>query len=298
MSKKRVAVAMSGGVDSSLVTARLQAQGYDVIGVTMLLFDTVENNKVVESATITDAKRVADQLAVPHYVLDLRQSFEEKIMQYFTQSYACGITPNPCVMCNDWIKFGSLYEFSRDLDADFLATGHYARVLYNQESNLYELRRGTDLKKDQSYVLYHLNQKMLPHIMFPLGEMHKEDTRALAKELNLPVYNKPESQDICFIPDNDHIRFLKERIPEQFVPGDIVDLEGSILGTHQGLLYTWSLSMRNITVSLSALMRPFSNGKYGRWIRHLRNGKLAQSRLPRKLKSATRHRQQTVLYIR
>lgn len=235
MSKKRVAVAMSGGVDSSLVTARLQAQGYDVIGVTTLLFDTVENNKVVESATITDAKRVADQLAVPHYVLDLRQSFEEKIMQYFTQSYACGITPNPCVMCNDWIKFGSLYEFSRDLDADFLATGHYARVLYNQESNLYELRRGTDLKKDQSYVLYHLNQKMLPHIMFPLGEMHKEDTRALAKELNLPVYNKPESQDICFIPDNDHIRFLKERIPEQFVPGDIVDLEGSILGTHQGL---------------------------------------------------------------
>lgn len=235
MTKKRVAVAMSGGVDSSLVAARMLEEGYEVIGVTMLLFDDTAATREMSAVTIGDAKRVADHLHIPHYVLDFRDVFKKQIVDYFLKSYAEGITPNPCVMCNEHIKFGAMYREARALGADFLATGHYARVCYNAERRLYELRKGADFRKDQSYVLYHLTQRTLPHFLFPLGELHKKDTRALAKERNLPVYNKPESMDICFIPDNDYIAFLEQYVPAAMVPGEIVTTAGEVLGRHRGL---------------------------------------------------------------
>lgn len=235
MTKKRVAVAMSGGVDSSLVAARMLAEGYEVIGVTMLLFDATAATRETSASMIGDAKRVADHLNIPHYVLDFRDVFQKQIVTYFLEAYAAGITPNPCVMCNEQIKFGAMYEEARALGADFLATGHYARVQYNAERGLYELRKGADTRKDQSYVLYHLTQRTLPHVLFPLGDLHKEDTRALAKELGLPVYNKPESMDICFIPDNDYIAFLERYIPQTMIPGEIVTTAGEVLGRHRGL---------------------------------------------------------------
>lgn len=235
MGRKRVAIAMSGGVDSSLVAAKMIEQGYDVVGITMLLFDTKDGNNIAPSQMILDAKQMADFLGIAHYVIDLREAFRNEIIEYFVSSYRMGITPNPCVLCNKNMKFGWLYKEAMALGADGIATGHYARIVNNDTERRHEIHMAKDIRKDQSYVLFHLKESMLKHVFFPLGEMNKTDTRREAKQYGLPVYNKPESQDICFIPDNDHLAFMKEHTGKVFKYGDIIDMNGNILGEHKGI---------------------------------------------------------------
>lgn len=239
MNKQRVVVAMSGGVDSSLTAALLLRQGYEVIGITMRLWSdpTLPSTRDGAGAkqAIADARKVADALGIEHYVVDYYDLFEDKVISYFKEEYQQARTPNPCIVCNQELKFGALLTKARELGADYLATGHYAQVVYDETKDEYFLRKGCDLKKDQSYVLYNMNQDVLSHFLFPLGGMEKTETRKLAEELNLPVAHKKESQDICFIPDNDYKGFLHRHCPNAFRSGKIVDMHGSVLGNHNGL---------------------------------------------------------------
>lgn len=242
--KPRVVVAMSGGVDSSLTAALLVRQGYDVIGVTMQIWDPnapddPDHRGCCSLSAVGDARRVADILDIPYYVLNFRQLFNEKVVDYFLQEYARGRTPNPCIACNRYVKFAGLLHKARALGASYLATGHYARVGYDQQWGRYLLRKGVDQSKDQSYALYHLTQDILPYFLMPLGEFTKKETRRLARELGLPVAAKPDSQEICFIPNDDYGAFFQVHMPEALKPGRIVDTHGRILGRHRGLpLYT------------------------------------------------------------
>ena len=223
---KTVAVAMSGGVDSSLTAALLLKQGFDVIGVTMLLDD---------DKNISDARQVAEHLQINHHVADFREIFRAEVEDYFVTEYLRGRTPNPCVRCNKFIKFGALFEFAEALGANYLATGHYARIVFENER--FKLKKAVDIKKDQSYVLYNLTSDKLAKILLPLGEFSKDKTRALAEELNLPVAHKPDSQEICFVPDDDYKSFIASREPstQALLAGDIVDSDGKILGKHSGV---------------------------------------------------------------
>lgn len=236
-----VAVAMSGGVDSSVTAGILKEQGYDVIGITLRLWedDTGAADGNIHAccslSSVDDAKEVAAILGIPHYTLDFRDVFRRHVIDYFIDAYKNGQTPNPCIACNKFVKFGFLWEQAQQIGADFLATGHYARIQYDAASGRYSLLRGADRKKDQSYVLYELTQDLLAHLLFPMAELKKETTRDLAKQWHLPVFNKPESQDICFIPDNDYKRFLRQEIPQWFTPGDFVDTDGNVIGRHEGI---------------------------------------------------------------
>jgi len=227
MPKKRVAVAMSGGVDSSVAAAILKNQGYQVFGITMLL------NSDYSDKTIEQAKRVTDRLAIPHHVIDFGELFSQKVITPFCNEYMRGRTPNPCVNCNHYVKFGALLNKARELGADFMATGHYARIESYPEG--YQLLRGIDHAKDQSYFLYTLGQEQLKHLLLPVGYLNKAKVKRTSIELDLTDANRHESQDICFIPDNNLHSFIKEHIPSQ--PGDIVDTEGKTLGKHRGLAY-------------------------------------------------------------
>ena len=231
--KKKVAVAMSGGVDSSLCAALLQEQGYEVLGITMRLSDDSREMNGVSSAA-TDARRVADFLGIEHVVADFRKLFSDKVVDYFLTEYLTARTPNPCVICNRFLKFGELLSFAKEKGADFLATGHYVRV-EKEEDGSFVLKKGRDEKKDQSYVLYRLPREILSHILFPLGSYRKEETRVLARKLSLPVANKAESQEICFVPEDDYKAYLSQHRPNRFRTGDIVDMQGQILGQHRGL---------------------------------------------------------------
>ncbi|HHV71481.1 MAG TPA: tRNA 2-thiouridine(34) synthase MnmA [Clostridia bacterium] len=239
--KKRVVVAMSGGVDSSLTAALLKQKGYDVIGVTMEIWPVTKEMKEREPksccslSAVEDARRVANKLGIPYYVINLRDIFEKEVIEYFCEEYACGRTPNPCIVCNHKIKFSALLDRALQLDADYIATGHYAKVVYDEKIQRYLLKKADDPLKDQSYSLYGLTQEQLKHIIFPLGEYKKTETRKLAQELGLLVANKPDSQEICFITDNDYKRFLRERIPDKIIPGPIIDEKGKILGFHEGI---------------------------------------------------------------
>ena len=215
---------MSGGVDSS-VSAALLLNNFNVVGVTMRLFDNFN---------CIDAKSVANHLGINHYVADFHNQFAD-IQNYFIYEYLRGRTPNPCVHCNKFIKFGLLLDFAKSIGADFLATGHYARIIH--EDNRFKLKKATDIKKDQSYVLYNLSADNLSRIIFPLGEMSKSDTRKLAESLNLPVANKPDSQEICFVPNDDYKAFIASRAgdAEALKAGNIVDTAGNILGRHNGV---------------------------------------------------------------
>ena len=217
---------MSGGVDSSLTAALLLERGFEVFGVTMLLDD---------DKNIYDAKKVCDFLGIEHFVADFREIFRDKVESYFVEEYLCGKTPNPCVQCNKFIKFGALFDFASDLGANFLATGHYARIIF--EDGRFKLKKAVDIKKDQSYVLYNLTAEKLARIILPLGDFYKVETRILAEKLKLPVANKPDSQEICFIPDDDYKKFILSRKPtaEALKPGQIVDSSGKILGKHSGV---------------------------------------------------------------
>ena len=243
MAKKKVVVAMSGGVDSSLTAALLTEQGYDVIGITMRLseesrdFDCNDRG-CCSLASVEDARRVADVIGIPHYTVNFKDAFQKKVIDYFLADYAKGRTPNPCIACNRYMKFGLLLDKTLELGAEFLATGHYARI-EQDGTGRFLLRKGIDMNKDQSYALYHLNQQMLRQFMLPLGGMTKEHTRELAEKFNLPVAHKPDSQEICFVPHDDYKAFLKEKNPSCLKPGNIVDRSGRILGQHEGVpLYT------------------------------------------------------------
>ncbi len=228
--KGKVAVAMSGGVDSSVAAALLMKLGFEVFGIT---FDL----SVLSAGAIEDAKAVAEKLNIAHYVVNVRDTFEKNVIDHFCHEYGCGRTPNPCVQCNRKIKFGVLLHEALALGADFLATGHYVRKVFNEEKQRYLLTRAADLHKDQTYMLYGLSQRQLKHALFPLGDFEKRDIRKLATELDLIVADKPESQEICFIEDDDYGRFLKERMPKLVQPGYFKDTQGNIVGKHEGVAF-------------------------------------------------------------
>ena len=235
--KPRVVVAMSGGVDSSVVAALLVEQGYDVIGLMLRLWAEPggQANRCCTPDAIGDAQYIADELGIPFYVRDYKEIFKNIIVNSFIDGYANGLTPNPCLTCNKTIRFDLLLKEALALGAQYLSTGHYARVQFNQSSGHYELWRGIDSGKDQSYVLHTLTQQNLPHVMFPLGEYTKEQVRELAINYALPVFNKPDSQDLCFLGQGSYRDFLERNAPDVLQPGEIINTAGKVLGQHQGL---------------------------------------------------------------
>ncbi len=235
----RIVVAMSGGVDSSVVAALAARTGAEVIGVTLQLYDHGEAVKRSGSCCagqdIYDARTVADRLGIAHYVLDYESRFRSSVIEHFADEYARGRTPVPCSLCNQGVKFTDLIEFARDLGADCLATGHYVRRIPN--GNRVELHKGADPRRDQSYFLYGTTRDQLDFLRFPLGDLPKSEVRRIAKEEGLIVAAKPDSQDICFVPDGDYAGLVQKLRPETIAPGEIVDLDGRVLGTHRGVVH-------------------------------------------------------------
>lgn len=235
--RRKAVVAMSGGVDSSVTAALLVDQGYDVTGIMLKLWkgEAANNNSgCCNLGAAEDARRVADKLGIPFYVLNFAETFEETVIRNFHEDYSAGRTPNPCVRCNQWVKFGTLLERAEALGADVLATGHYARVRRRSDGS-FGLFRGIDTNKDQSYVLWMLTQRELARTLFPVGEMHKSETRAIAEELGLRTARKPDSQEICFVREGDLGAYVGEHIPAASEPGPIVDASGDALGEHAGI---------------------------------------------------------------
>lgn len=239
-SKGKVLMAMSGGVDSSTAAVKLLEQGYELIGVTMHLFCPdpdieVKGGTCCSLDDVADARSVAHALGFEHYVLNFSDAFEENVIERFCSAYERGRTPNPCIDCNRYLKFQMLQKRRRELGCDYVATGHYARRVQLPDGT-FALKRGADAAKDQSYVLYHLNQDTLAHMLFPLGDMTKAETRALAAKSGLVNANKDESQDICFVPDGDYARFIEDYTGRSFEPGEVVDVAGNHMGEHLGLI--------------------------------------------------------------
>ena len=235
----RVVVAMSGGVDSSVVAAMLKSEGYDVIGVTLQLYDhgaaLSKKGACCAGIDIHDARRIAEKLNFPHYVLNYENVFKEKVIDEFAESYLAGATPVPCIRCNERIKFKDLLETAKDLNADCMATGHYIRR--TQGINKAELHCAVDNSRDQSYFLFSTTNEQLEFLRFPLGALgSKKETRMLAKKFNLNVSDKPDSQDICFVPNGNYASVIEKLRPEAMDPGEIVDHEGNFVGTHQGVI--------------------------------------------------------------
>lgn len=232
---------MSGGVDSSVAAYLLKESGYDVIGVNMIVIPKDERFDEHEGgccsiSSVKDARLVADKLDIPFYIMNFRELFERKVIDYFVKEYLQGRTPNPCIACNKYIKFDEFLKKAEGLGANYVATGHYAKIDRDMSTGRYILKRSMDVKKDQTYVLYNMTQYQLEHTLMPLGSYTKEEIRHIAEEIGLDVHNKPDSEEICFIPDDDHGRFIREREPEKVKRGYFVDENGNILGEHKGIV--------------------------------------------------------------
>ncbi|MCM8558485.1 tRNA 2-thiouridine(34) synthase MnmA [Sphingomicrobium sediminis] len=240
ISSQRIVVAMSGGVDSSVVACLAAKTGAQVIGVTLQLYDHGEavarSGSCCAGQDIYDAKMVCDRLGIPHYVLDYESRFREGVIDKFADEYAMGRTPIPCSQCNQGVKFVDLLAFSKELGADCLATGHYVRRVIGEDGKA-QLWKGRDPRRDQSYFLYGTTQEQLDFLRFPLGDLPKDEVRKLAEEAGLEVANKPDSQDICFVPDGDYASLVKKLRPETAAPGKIVTLDGTVLGDHPGVVH-------------------------------------------------------------
>lgn len=247
----RVVVAMSGGVDSSVTAALLKEEGYDVVGITLQLYDhgsaIGKAGSCCAGQDIRDARQVAERLGIPHYVLDYESRFRADVMDAFADAYLRGETPVPCIACNRTVKFRDLLKTARELGADALATGHYVRRVVGEEGP--ELHRGTDPARDQSYFLFGTTTEQLDFLRFPLGHLPKRETRALAERFGLTVAEKPDSQDICFVPNGDYASVVQKLRPEANDPGDIVDVSGKVLGRHDGIVRFTVGQRRGLAVS-------------------------------------------------
>lgn len=238
----KVVVGMSGGVDSSVAAYLLKQQGYEVIGVTMQIWQDAE--RIVEEenggccglSAVEDARRVAAQLEIPYYVMNFKDSFQKNVVDYFVEEYLNGRTPNPCIACNRYVKWESLLQRSLSIGADYIATGHYARIV-KLPNGRYTLRRSATLAKDQTYALYNLTQEQLQRTLMPVGEYSKEEIRKIAEDIQLQIANKPDSQDICFVPDGDYAVFIEKTAGKQLQKGNFVTVDGTVLGEHKGIIH-------------------------------------------------------------
>lgn len=240
--KKKVVVGMSGGVDSSVCAALLLEAGYEVIGVTMQIWQDEDECKVQAEggccglSAVEDARHVAEILGIPYYVMNFKKEFKENVMDYFVREYENGRTPNPCIACNRYVKWESLLKRSIDIGADFIATGHYARV-EKLENGRYSIKNSVTAEKDQTYALYNLTQEQLSHTLMPVGEYHKDEVRRIAEKIGLPVASKRDSQEICFVPDNDYAAFIERESGFHAPEGNFVNTKGEVIGRHKGITH-------------------------------------------------------------
>lgn len=242
MGNKKVVVGMSGGVDSSVAAYLLQKQGYDVIGVTMQIWQKEEDEAESENggccglSAVEDARRVAFKLGIPHYVMNFRDEFQDKVIDYFMKEYLAGRTPNPCIACNRYVKWESLLRRSLQIGADYIATGHYARIA-QLPGGRFALQRSATAAKDQTYALYNLTQEQLFRTLMPVGDYEKDRIREIAQELGLSVAQKPDSMEICFVPDQDYAGFIRENSGQEIAEGNFVTADGTVVGRHKGITH-------------------------------------------------------------
>jgi len=248
LSQKTVFVAMSGGVDSSVAAAVLVERGFNVVGITFKLWGKGSNRSCCSLEAVMDARSVAYKLGIPHYVWNFEEEFLRQVVDVFAKEYASGLTPNPCLLCNRYIKFEYFLRRALALGADYIATGHYARIAFDDSAGRFKLLRAIDKSKDQSYALYMLTQDVMRFLLLPIGEMRKEDVRAFARRLGLKVAEKEESQDLCFAMDDEHQSVVIERYPSAGAKGPLIYVDGSILGMHRGIAYYTVGQRRGISI--------------------------------------------------
>lgn len=255
MERKKVVIGMSGGVDSSVGAYLLKQAGYDVMGVTMQIWQdeapelVEENGGCCGLSAVDDARRIAMHLEIPYYVMNFKNEFKKNVIDYFVNEYLGGRTPNPCIACNRYVKWESLLSKSLAIGADYIATGHYAQI-EQLPNGRYALRKSVTEAKDQTYALYNLTQHQLSHTLMPVGQYTKEEIRKIAEKISLRVANKPDSQEICFIPDHDYARFIEESIQREVPEGNFVDIKGNIIGRHKGIIHYTVGQRKGLNLSL------------------------------------------------